>query len=153
MNLNQQFEQIRQSSTVALADRIIKLKASGRKIIPLHVGDPDFATPSAVVDAAFQALKGGLTHYGPSRGFLDLRNAITSKLAGDISDPPSGTMTYDPESEILVTHGGVHAYYLAIQAILNPGDEVLIPSPSWATHTNMVRQFRGSVVHVPASAA
>ena len=152
MNLNQQFEQIRQSSTVALADRITKLKASGRKIIPLHVGDPDFATPSAVVDAAFQALKGGLTHYGPSRGFLDLRNAIASKLARDISDPPSGTMTYDPESEILVTHGGVHAYYLAIQAILNPGDEVLIPTPSWATHTNMVKQFRGSVVHVPASA-
>ena len=152
MKLNQQFEQIRQSSTVALADRILKLKASGRKIIPLHVGDPDFATPSSVVDAAFQAIRSGLTHYGPSRGFLDLRNAIATKLARDNSDPSSGIMAYDPESEILVTHGGVHAYYLAIQAILNPGDEVLISDPSWATHTNIVRQFRGSVVHVPASA-
>jgi len=152
MKLNQQFEQIRQSSTVALADRILKLKTSGRKIIPLHVGDPDFATPLAVMDAVFQALKSGLTHYGPSRGFLDLRNAIVSKLACDNSDPSSGTMVYDPESEILVTHGGVHAYYLAIQAVLNPGDEVLISDPSWATHTNIVRQFHGSVVHIPSSA-
>jgi len=61
-------------------------------------------------------------------------------------------MVYDPESEILVTHGGVHAYYLAIQAVLNPGDEVLITDPSWATHTNIVRQFHGSVVHIPSSA-
>ena len=152
MELNDQFELIRQSSTVALADRILMLKASGRKIIPLHVGDPDFATPSAIVDAAFRALKDGLTHYGPSRGFLDLRNAIASKFSRDTSDPKCGTMAYDPESEILVTHGGIHAYYLAIQAILNPGDEVLISDPSWATHTNMVKQFRGKVVHVPALA-
>jgi len=152
MNLNQQFNQIRQSSTVALADRILKIKASGRRIIPLHVGDPDFATPSTVVDAAFQALKDGQTHYGPSRGFFDLRSAIVSKLARDTGDTASGKIAYDPESEVLVTHGGVHAYYLAIQAILNPGDEVLISDPSWATHTNMVRQFCGSVVHVTASA-
>ena len=145
MDLNRQFEQIRQSSTVALADRIQALKAGGRNIIPLHVGDPDFATPSAVVDVAVKALRDGLTHYSPSRGFRDLRLAVASKLAND-------AVFYDPESEILVTHGGIHAYYLAMQAILNPGDEVLIPAPGWATHTNMVKQMRASVVHVPSSA-
>jgi aspartate/methionine/tyrosine aminotransferase len=152
MKLNIQFEQIRQSSTVALADRITTLKASGRIIIPLHVGDPDFATPTAVVDVAVKAMQAGLTHYGPSRGFRDLRLAVASKLARDSSDSSAGAMSYDPESEILVTHGGIHAYYLAMQAILNPGDEVLVPDPSWATHSNMAKQLRGSVVHVPATA-
>jgi aspartate/methionine/tyrosine aminotransferase len=152
MKLNIQFEQIRQSSTVALADCITTLKASGRIIIPLHVGDPDFATPPAVVDVAVKAMQAGLTHYGPSRGFRDLRLAVASKLARDSSDSSAGAMSYDPESEILVTHGGIHAYYLAMQAILNPGDEVLVPDPSWATHSNMVTQLRGSVVHVPATA-
>jgi aspartate aminotransferase len=105
MKLNIQFEQIRQSSTVALADRITTLKASGHIIIPLHVGDPDFATPSAIVDVAVKAMQAGLTHYGPSRGFRDLRFAVASKLAHDSSDFSAEAMSYDPESEILVTHG------------------------------------------------
>jgi len=146
MKLNQQFEQIRQSSTVAMADRVLALKASGHEIIPLQVGDPDFATPSAVLDVAFKAMQDGLTHYGPSRGYPDLRLAAASKLTRDNS------LTYDPETEILVTHGGIHAYYLAMQSILNPGDEVLIPDPTWATHANMVKLLRGNVVHVPALA-
>jgi aspartate/methionine/tyrosine aminotransferase len=150
MKLNTQFEKIRQSSTVALADRIQALKASGRQIIPLHVGDPDFATPSAIVEVAVNAMKSGLTHYSPSRGFRDFRLAVASKLDRDMNDSLKHAIPYDPDCEILVTHGGIHAYYLAMQAILNPGDEVLIPDPSWATHSNMVKQLRGSVVHVPA---
>ena len=146
MNLNQQFDQIRQSSTVAIADRVLVLKASGREIIPLQVGDPDFATPPVVLEVAFKAMQDGLTHYGPSRGFPDLRLAAASKLSRD------NGLTYDPESEILVTHGGIHAYYLAMQSILNPGDEVLIPDPTWATHPNMVTMLRGRVVRIPALA-
>ena len=144
MNLNQQFEQIRQSSTVAMADRVLALKASGRDIIPLQVGDPDFATPSAVLEVAFNAMQNGLTHYGPSRGYPDLRLAAATKLSRD------NGVTYDSATEILVTHGGIHAYYLALQSILNPGDEVLIPDPTWATHTNMATMLRGRVVRVPA---
>jgi len=151
MKLNRQFEQIHQSSTVAIADHVLALKASGRSIIPLHVGDPDFSTHPGILDAAINAMHEGLTHYGPSRGYKDLRLAIASKLACDNTTFPAQTMDYDPESEILVTHGGVHAYYLAMQSILNPGDEVLIPDPSWATHTNMVKLLRGTVIHVPAS--
>jgi aspartate/methionine/tyrosine aminotransferase len=61
-------------------------------------------------------------------------------------------VTYDPASEIIVTHGGIHAYYLAMQSILNPGDDVLIPDPSWATHCNMAIMLRGNVIRVPAPA-
>jgi aspartate/methionine/tyrosine aminotransferase len=141
-SLNTQFEQIRQSPTIAIFDRIAALKASGRAIIPLQVGDPDFGTPPAVLEAAVKAMEGGLTHYVPSRGLPDLRQAAASKLTRD------NGLTYDPAAEILVTHGGIHAYYLAMQSILNPGDEVLVPDPTWATHANMVLMLRGSVVRV-----
>lgn len=145
-SLNAQFECIRQSATVAMADRILALKASGQPIIGLQVGDPDFGTPPAVMEVASRAMQAGLTHYGPSSGYPDLRQAIAAKLLRDEG------VVYDPASEILVTHGGIHAYYTALQAILNPGDEVLIPDPSWATHANMVVMLRGNVIRVPAPA-
>ena len=146
MNLNQQFELIRQSATVAMADRILALKAGGRNIIGLQVGDPDFGTAPDIVDSALKGMRDGLTHYGPSQGYLDLRRAIASKLLRDEG------VTYDPASEILVTHGGIHAYYLAMQSVLNPGDDVLVPDPSWATHSNMAIMLRGNVIRVPAPA-
>ena len=147
MKLNRQFEHLEQSPTVAVSDRVLALKAGGRRIISMHVGDPDFATPPAVMDAALRALQEGLTHYGPSQGLRELRLAIAAKLKRD-----NGGIVYDPDREIMVAHGGVHAYYMALQSILNPGDEVLIPDPDWATHANMVIQLRGSVIHVPAPA-
>lgn len=146
MKTNPQFERIRQSSTVALADRVLALKAAGRDIIPLHVGDPDFDTDPAILDAATRAMRGGLTHYASSRGDRDLRLAIAAKLRRD------NGLIYDPDKEIIVTHGGIHAYYLAVQSILSPDDEVLIPDPSWATHANMVTLLRGRAIRVPARA-
>ncbi len=145
-SLNQQFERIRQSATVAMADRILALKASGQPIIGLQVGDPDFGTPPAVLDAASKAMQSGFTHYGPSTGYPELRQAIAAKLMRDEG------LAYDPGTQILVTHGGIHAYYTALQAILNPGEEVLVPDPTWATHANMVVMLRGNVVRVPAPA-
>ncbi|HSJ85805.1 MAG TPA: pyridoxal phosphate-dependent aminotransferase [Anaerolineales bacterium] len=145
-HLNVQFDSIRQSATVAMADRILALKASGQKIIGLQVGDPDFATPPAVIDVAMKAMSDGLTHYTSSRGHADLLAAIAKKLQRDEG------VTYDPASEILVTHGSIHAYYTAMQSILNPGDEALVPDPSWATHSNMAIMLRGNVIRVPAPA-
>ncbi len=145
-HLNAQFDLIRQSATVAMADRILALKASGQKITGLQVGDPDFATPPAVMEVALQAMKNGQTHYASSRGSADLLNAVAKKLERDEG------VSYDPASEILVTHGGIHAYYTAMQSILNPGDEVLVPDPSWATHSNMALMLRGQVTRVPAPA-
>ncbi|MBK6793724.1 MAG: pyridoxal phosphate-dependent aminotransferase [Anaerolineales bacterium] len=144
--LNTQFELIRQSATVSLTDRILALKASGRQIIGLQVGDPDFGTHPAIAEAALKAMQDGQTHYGPSNGTLELRKAIAHKLQRDEG------VTYDPASEILVTNGGIHAYYTAMQSVLNPGDDVLIPDPSWATHSNMATMLRGNVIRVPAPA-
>ena len=144
--LNIQFEKIHQSQTVAMADRVHALKAAGYKIIGLQTGDPDFPTPPAILDAAFQAMQDGLTHYAPSRGLIDLRRVASAKLQRDNS------VSYDPETELLITHGGIHAYYLAMQSVLNPDDEVLIPDPSYATHSNMAIMLRGNVVRVPAPA-
>jgi len=146
MNLNQQFDLIRQSPTVSLSDRINALKADGRNIVGLQVGDPDFDTHPSVIEVALKAMQNGLTHYGPAVGTVELRKAIAAKLLRDEG------VTYDLASEILVTHGGIHAYYLALQSILNPGDDVLIPDPSWATHANMAVMLRGNVVRVPAPA-
>jgi aspartate/methionine/tyrosine aminotransferase len=145
-SLNIQFESLRQSPTVAMADRILARKARGQKIIGLQVGDPDFPTPQAVMNVAFQAMQNGLTHYGPSKGYPELRRAAALKLERH------SAVSYDPETEILITHGGIHAYYLAMQSILNPGDEVLIPDPSWATHANMATMLRGNVIRIPAPA-
>lgn len=145
-DLNRQFDLIRQSATVAMADRILALKAAGHRIVGLQVGDPDFATPPAVMDVAMQAMRGGLTHYASSRGSPDLLSAVAQKLRRDEG------VSYDPGTEILVTHGGIHAYYTAMQSILNPGDEVLVPDPSWATHANMAILLRGQVIRVPAPA-
>jgi aspartate/methionine/tyrosine aminotransferase len=151
MKLNRQFKQIRQSPTVVVSDHVLALKAAGQDIISMHVGDPDFDTPPAVLEVAMDALRSGHTHYTPSRGIPGLRRAVAQKIAEENAAPSEG-LPYDPETEILVTHGGVHAYYLALQSILDPGDEVLIPDPSWGTHANMVRQLRGKVVFVPARA-
>lgn len=138
--LNQQFDHVLQSPTVVVSDRMLALKAAGRQVISLTAGDPDFPTPAGIIEAGVRAMQSGLTHYGPSRGFPHLRAAIAAKLAAP----------YDPENEILVTHGGVHAYYTALQSILNPGDAVMIPDPSWGTHANMVRLLRCTVQSVPA---
>jgi aspartate/methionine/tyrosine aminotransferase len=146
MRLNQQFDLVRQSATVALSDRINALKASGRPLIGLQVGDPDFGTHPAIIQTALRAMQSGHTHYAPAIGTLELRQAIAAKLQRDEG------VIYDPASEIIVTHGGIHAYYLAMQSILNPGDDVLIPDPSWATHENMVTMLRGNAIRVPAPA-
>ena len=146
MNLNEQFELIRQSPTVSLSDRINALKASGQNIVGLQVGDPDFNTHPSIIEVALKAMQNGLTHYGPAIGTVELRKAVAAKLLRDEG------VTYDPDSEIMVTHGGIHAYYLALQSVLNPGDDVMIPDPSWATHANMAVMLRGNVVRVSAPA-
>ena len=150
MKLNRQFEQIVQSPTVAASDRVLALKAAGRPVIALNAGDPDFATPPEIVAAGVQALHAGLTHYVSSRGLPELREAIAAQLTHLLDNSTGNKPPYDEQREILVSHGGIHAYYLAMQSILNPGDEVLIPDPSWGTHANLVRQLRGTVSSIPA---
>lgn len=146
MQLNHNISAIAQSATVELADRVRTLKAAGKDIIGLQTGDPDFDTPSPIREAAEDALKSGKTHYGPSRGIPKLRHAIAKERRDQWG------VEYDPRTELLVTCGGVHAYFCALMAILNPGDEVLVADPAWMTHVNAVSALGGRAVRVPSTA-
>ncbi|MEO0599384.1 MAG: aminotransferase class I/II-fold pyridoxal phosphate-dependent enzyme, partial [Chloroflexota bacterium] len=140
--MNRQLDKITQSFTIKLADRVRGLQHEGVPVVGLQSGDPDFDTPQPIIEAMKDALGAGFTHYSNSRGLPALRNAISDKTASH-----SG-VEYDPESEILVTHGAIHAYYTGLQAIMNPGDSVLVPDPSWQTHANMVKVLRGTPIRV-----
>jgi aspartate/methionine/tyrosine aminotransferase len=143
--LNPQLTDLHESATVALGDRVRRLRASGSKVIGLQTGDPDFPTPQPIIDAARRAMNEGHTHYGDSRGLPELRQAIADKLRR------TNHVGYDPAAEILVTCGGIHAYYCALASILTQGDEVLIPDPAWMTHANVVTWLGGRAVRVPGS--
>lgn len=146
MFFNPLFQRLHQSPTVALNDRITARRRAGEIVIPLHVGDPDFDTPASILQFALKSLQSGYTHYAPSNGLPELRQAVAFKLQRD------NELSYDPDAEVLITHGGVHAYFLALLSILTPGDEVLIPDPSWATHANVVTLLGGNAIRVPAFA-
>lgn len=140
--MNNQLKQITQSFTIQLADRVRQLKRDGVPVIGLQTGDPDFNTPQAIIDAAYQAMNDGFTHYSNSRGLPTLREAIAKRTSHH------SHVNYEPDTEIIVTHGAIHAYYIGLQAILNPNDEVLVPDPSWQTHANMVKIVRGIPIRI-----
>ena len=143
---NQNLNTIVQSGTVALADKVRKLESEGKRIIPLHTGDPDFATPEPIVNAALEAMHAGFTHYSNSRGLDELRKSISEYLV------TRGLINYNSANEILVTHGGIHAYFLALSSIIERGDEVIIPDPTWMSHFNIIKLVGGVPVSVPTYA-
>jgi len=100
-----------------------KLEAQGKKVIHFEIGRPDFDTPAHIKEAAKKALDKGFVHYTPNLGTLDLRQALSESLM------TYKNVAYDPLTEIMVTAGGQEAMYLSLMALLEPGDEVLIPDP------------------------
>lgn len=112
-------------------------------LIALGRGDPDYPTPPHIVQAAAEALAGGYTHYTPWNGLPELRDAIAQKLALE------NGLRMDPEREIAVTTGGQHAIFNAFQALLDPGDEVLIADPHYASYDASVGLAGGVLVPVP----
>ena len=144
--LNSHLAAMGEAATVALADRVRRLRASGRDIVGLQTGDPDFATPLAIVEVAARAMRDGQTHYCDSRGLPELRHALAEKLHS------FNGLDYDPEREILVTCGGIHAYYCALQGLVAPDADILIPDPIWMTHTNIAQVLSRRVVRVPSRA-
>ncbi|MFQ5999525.1 MAG: pyridoxal phosphate-dependent aminotransferase [Candidatus Bathyarchaeia archaeon] len=94
-------------------------------VIRLELGEPDFATPKHVKEAAIQAINEDFTHYTPTEGLLELREAVARKLKRE------NGIEADPETEILITDGGFGAVFAAVQSLVNPGDEVLVPDPAW----------------------
>jgi aspartate/methionine/tyrosine aminotransferase len=142
LNTSTSMLNIHEAATVALADRVRQMRAVGQKVIGLQTGDPDFSTPDLIIEAMNRALRNGQTHYADSRGLPQLRATIVEKLKR------VNKVNYDPQKEILVTCGGVHAYHCALRAIINPGDEILVPDPAWMTHTNMVALMGGRAVRI-----
>lgn len=123
--------------------KIIDLAETRPDIIGLHAGEPDFPTPKHIVDAGSQALDQGYTHYTHGAGLLQLREKISRKLLEE------NDIEANPKTEITVTTGGFAAIFATIQATINPGDEVIIPQPSWPSYAGFVLLADGVPVPVP----
>lgn len=134
------------SQTTAMTDRAIALKAEGKDIISLSVGEPDFATPPHVIAAAKAALDAGDTRYTAVGGTARLKAAAALHFARDLG-------LEVPVSQVTVSAGGKQAIFHALLATLNPGDEVLIPAPWWVSYPEIVRFAGGAVVKLPTDAA
>ena len=134
------------SNIRTIFEEVDALKAAGRRIVPFHIGRPDFDTPAHIKAAAIEALNAGMTAYTSNYGLLELRRAIADGLAAD------NGVTVDPMRQIIVTVGANEAILLAMLATLNPGDEVLVPDPMWLHYFYCAQLAGARVVSVPLRA-
>lgn len=141
MNLQiaQRVQAIKPSPTLAVTARAAELRAAGHDIIGLGAGEPDFDTPRHIKEAAVAALDKGYTKYTPVDGIADLKQAVINKFARD------NQLTYGMK-QVLVSCGGKQSFYNMAQALLNPGDEVIIPAPYWVSYPDMVMLADGEPV-------
>ncbi|MBC2664388.1 pyridoxal phosphate-dependent aminotransferase [Novosphingobium flavum] len=146
MKTSAALSRISPSRTNAMTDRAFELRAAGRDIISLSVGEPDFPTPPHVVQAAKDALDAGDTRYTAVIGTRQLREAAALHFGRDLGIQTS------PE-QVIASNGGKQSIFLAMLATLDPGDEVLIPSPWWVSYPEIVRFAGASVVDLPTVAA
>ena len=145
-SVSQALARIAASRTTAMTDRATELRAEGRDIISLSVGEPDFATPDHVLAAAKAALDGGATKYTAVGGTARMKAAAALHFARDLGIAV-------PVSQVTVSAGGKQAIFHALLATLDPGDEVVIPSPWWVSYPEIVRFAGGTVVPLPTTAA
>jgi len=131
------------SATVALTEKTRLLRGQGLDVVSFGAGEPDFDTPSHIVEAAVKALHSGFTHYVSSRGIPELLSAIAAHL-----ETNSG-ISVQPDKGIIVTAGSKMAIYISLMGLLDPGDEVLVLDPAWVSFDPMVRLASGKPVHVP----
>ncbi|MBL8175111.1 MAG: pyridoxal phosphate-dependent aminotransferase [Bryobacterales bacterium] len=122
-----------------------QMQAEGKTFVSLMRGEPDFRTPEHIVEAGQKALRDGRTSYPDNRGEPRLREAVAAKLERD------NTLGYDPSSEILVTTGATFGFHAALTAVLNPGDEVLLPEPIYDAYHSPVLLAGGVIRPVPAA--
>jgi len=136
---------ISESPTLAVTSKAKALKAAGENVIGFGAGEPDFPTPAHIVAAAEAACADPVAHhYSPVAGTPALREAIAAKTARD-------TGLEAEASQVTVTNGGKHALYATMQVLVDPGDEVLLPSPYWVSYPEMVRLAGGTVVPIETS--
>ena len=146
MKLAARVSQVTPSITLAIAAKAKAMKAEGIDVCSFSAGEPDFDTPAHIKAAAAKALDEGKTKYGPAAGEPKLREAIAHKLKND------NGLNYKSEN-VLVTNGGKHSLYNLIVALIDPGDEVIIPSPYWLSYPEMVTLVGGKSVIVETDAS
>ena len=134
------------SITLAIAAKAKAMRAEGIDVCSLSTGEPDFDTPEHIKAAAKQALDAGKTKYGPVAGEPQLKAAIARKLQSD------NNLNYQPEN-IIVTNGGKHSLYNLMMALIEPGDEVIIPAPYWVSYPEMVKLASGKPVIIRTDAS
>lgn len=141
MKLAARVHQVKPSITLAITAKANAMKAEGVDVCSFSAGEPDFPTPPHVVAAAQQALDAGKTRYGPAAGEPKLRQAIARKLQTD------NGLAYEADN-VIVTNGGKHSLYGLMMALIEPGDEVIIPAPYWLSYPEMVTLAGGTPVIV-----
>lgn len=142
--LAERLSRISEPQTIKMAKLGRELKAQGIDIVDLSIGEPDFDTPAHIREAAKKAIDEGFTHYTPVAGYADVRQAVVHKLKRD------NGLDYTPE-QIVVSTGAKQCLANAVLSIVNPGDEVIIPTPYWVTYSEQVSLCQGEVVFVPCS--
>ena len=131
------------SETLAMTALARELKDKGQDVISLSIGEPDFNTPETVKEYAKQAIDDNFTHYPPVPGYADLLKAISLKFKRD------NNLDYTTQ-QIVVSTGGKQAIYQTVMALVNPGDEVIIPTPYWVSYREIAKVAGGKCVYVPA---
>lgn len=146
MLLSKKAEQIMPSLTLEITAKAKKMKADGIDVIGFGAGEPDFNTPQNIQNVAIDAIKNGKTKYTAASGIIELKEAIVKKLKKD------NNLTYNT-SQIIVSTGAKQCLDNVFQAIINPGDEVMIPVPYWVSYPELVKLANGVPVFVPTSEA
>ena len=131
-------ENIAPSPTLAVDAKAKELKAAGEDVCGFGAGEPDFDTPEFIKEACVEAIKAGKTKYAPAAGIPELRTALAEKYRRD-----NGVDGVEP-SQIVISPGGKYSCYLAIKAVVSPGDEVIIPAPYWVSYPEMVKLAGGT---------
>ncbi len=144
IKLSDRVQLVKPSPTLAVAAKAKELKRQGRDIVGLGTGEPDFDTPQHIKDAAVEAIANGATKYTPVDGTVELKAAIIDKFKRD------NDLSYEP-NQILVSCGGKQSFYNLCQALLNEGDEVIIPAPYWVSYPDMAILAGGKPVIIETS--
>jgi aspartate aminotransferase len=140
MKISKRAQAVPPSATFAVSARAQELKAQGMDVIGFGAGAPDFDTPDYIKEAAVDALKAGKTKYTAAAGIIELKTAIADKLQKE------NGLKYTPD-QIIVNIGGKHSVYESMQAILDPGDEVILPTPYWVTYPEAIK-LAGAVPNI-----
>ena len=139
-------ESVQASTTMAIDSLFKQMKADGIDVIGFGAGEPDFNTPDEIKAAGIQAIEQNVTRYTPAAGTVELRQAVCDRIAADCG------VQYKP-NQVVATSGAKHAVYLALRALVNPGDEVILPAPYWVSYIELIRMVGGVPVVVTATEA